>query len=728
MELPRRPLLIGIVSVVALILIVILAIPFFLNAESLRTRIESALTSSLGRKVTLGKLSLSVFSGNLVADNASLADNPAFSTAPFLEASRVKIGIEMIPLIFSREIHITGFAIESPKITLLRASDGTWNYSTIGHAQQNASANSGSSSMIPNLTVGHISITNGQVTVGIQPNAGGTESLHRTYDHVSLEAKDFSFQKSFPFTLSAQLPSGGSLSLSGNAGPINQQDASLTPFTAHLEIKHLDPLAAGFVDAKANLTGLINAIDLQADWNGQRLHVTNLLVDTPKITLVRENVPKSAEPPTAPSNSNMLSTFTADKLQIKDGTLTISSPGQSVPAVYQQMNAEITNITPTASSPFKLSAQISGGGSATADGSVGPINWNDANATPLNTHVVINHLDLASSGVVGADTGVSGIANADVKALSDGKTLNANVSANIQSLRVAKNGSPSSKPVDVQLSIAQDVHALTGQVQKAGITIGRAVTNLTGTYQASGASTAINLKINGQAMPIDEIEAFLPSVGVHLPTGSRLQGGTLTTTLSITGSTASPVISGPIRLDNTNLSGFDLGSKLSAVTALTGAKTGSVTAIRSLSADLYINNGNVRTDNVSLVVPALGSASGAGTISAAGALNYNVVLKPTALTGGSGATASVGGIAGQLLGALGNSGAAGAVSNYAGAALKNGIPVAIGGTTSNPTFTPDMNGLLRGATTSSAPGSSKPKPSTSNSDAITKALGGLLGH
>jgi AsmA protein len=105
-----------------------------------------------------------------------------------------------------------------------------------------------------------------------------------------------------------------------------------------------------------------------------------------------------------------------------------------------------------------------------------------------------------------------------------------------------------------------------------------------------------------------------------------------------------------------------------------------------------------------------------------------VVLKPTALTGGSGATASVGGIAGQLLGALGNSGAAGAVSNYAGAALKNGLPVAIGGTTSNPTFTPDVNGLLRGATTSSAPGSSNPKPSTSNSDAITKALGGLLGH
>ncbi|WP_263365955.1 DUF748 domain-containing protein [Edaphobacter bradus] len=730
MALPRRTLLIGLGSILALILLAILSIPLFLNADSFRTRIESALTASLGRKATLGKLDLSVMSGSLVAQNTTLADDPAFSTQPFLQVSRLKIGIEMIPLIFSREIHITGFVLDSPKIILLRAA-GKWNYSTIGSAQQNTSANKEAGTMVPNLTVGRVTITNGQITVGVTPAPGAAATPRRTYDQLNLDAKDFSFDKSFPFTASAHLPADGTVSLSGNAGPINPKDASLTPFTAHLEVKHLDPLAAGFVDSTAGVTGIINSIDVRANWNGQKLHVANLLVDSPKLTLVRSNTPTAATPPPAPNSNDMFSTLTADHLQIKDGTLTITTTGQATPAVYQRLNAEVSNISPTAPSPFKLSAQIPGGGSLTADGTAGPINQANASATPLNAHAVLNHLDLTSSGVVAPDAGISGLANIDLKALSDGKTLNANVSANVQGLRLAKNGSPSPKPVDVQLSVAQNVQALTGQIQRAVITIGKALINTTGTYQTSGPTTALNLRVSAQSVPIDELEAFLPSVGVHLPSGSRLQGGTLTTNLNVTGSSAAPIINGPVRLDNTNLAGFDLGSKLSAVTALTGAKTGSVTAIQSLSTNLHIENGNVRTDNVSLVVPALGSATGAGTISAAGALNYNVILKPTILSGGGrgGATSSAGagGVAGQLLGMIPGGAATGAAGNITGAALKNGIPVQIGGTTSNPTFAPNMAGLASSAASSYLEGKSSSGKSNSTTDSLTNALGGLLG-
>jgi AsmA protein len=735
MALPRRTLLIVFGSIVALILIIVLCIPLFLNADNFRTRIESALTTSLGRKVTLGKLDLSVFSGSLVAENATLADDTAFSNQPFLQAAKVKIGIEMLPLIFSREIHITGFDLDSPKITLLRAANGTWNYSTIGSAQQNASANKDSSSLIPNLTVGHVTVANGQLTVGIEPAAGAPATPHRTYDQLSLEAKDFSFQKSFPFTVSAHLPADGTVSLNGNAGPINSRDASLTPFSAHLVAKHIDPLAAGFVDANAGITGTIDAIDVQAVWNGQQLHVANFVVDAPKLTLVRDNKPTTTvTPPPAPDSNNMLSTFTADHLQIKNGTVSLTSPGQATPAVYQQLNAELTNVSPTAASPFKLSAQIPGGGSLTGDGTAGPINQANATSTPLNAHVAIIHLDLAASGVVAPDAGLSGIADVDLKALSDGKTLNANVSTKIQGLRIAKNGSPSAKPVDVQLTVAQNLQALTGQIQKGVVTIGRAIINIAGTYQTAGPTTTLNLKVSSDGTSIDELEAFLPSVGVHLPTGSRLQGGTLTTALNVTGTAANPIISGPIRLNNTNLAGFDLGSKLGPLSSLAGIKSGSGTNIQSLSANVNINGGNVRTDNVSLVVPSIGSATGAGTISAAGALNYNVVLKLTGLLGGisgggkGGAAAGAGGIAGQLMGMIpgGAAGgvAGGLVGNIAGSALRNGVPVTIGGTTSNPTFTPNMSGMMRGATGDAVKGAVK--PSNNKADPLSNALGGLL--
>ncbi|MGD0445704.1 MAG: AsmA family protein [Edaphobacter sp.] len=732
MAIPRRTLFVVLGSIVALLLIII-SIPLFLNADSFRARIESTLTTSLGRKVTLGKLDLSVLSGSLVAENATIADDPAFSNQPFLEAKKLKIGIEMMPLIFSREIHITSFTLDSPTTILLRAANGSWNFSSIGNAHPAAAANKDANSVIPNLTIGHVSITSGRLITGNVPAPGAPSTPRRTFDQVNFDAKDFSFAKTFPFTFSAHLPGDATVSVNGNAGPVNVTDASLTPFGVHFTAKHLDPLAAGFLDATSGLRGTVDNIDVQATWNGQQLHVANLLVDTPKLAMVLSNKPATAAPPpTAPNSNDMLSTLTADHIQIKNGTFSISSPGQSTPAVYQQLNAELSNVSPTASSPFKLSAQVPGGGSVTGDGNFGPMNQSSIIATPLNAHIAISHLDLASSGVVSPEAGLGGLANVDAKALSDGNSLNANVTANIQGIRIAKNGSPSARPVVAQLTVAQNLQALTGQLQKGVITIGSAVVNVDGTYQTSGPTTAINLKVNVPGASINELESFLPSVGVHLPTGSRLEGGTLTANLNVTGSTAAPIISGPVRVSNTTLAGFDLGSKLGPLSSLAGIKSGSGTAIQSLSANVNVNGGNVRTDNVSLVVPSIGTATGAGTVSAAGALNYNILLKLTGLLGGAGGkggtTAGAGGIAGQLMGMIPGGAAAGAaggvVGNIAGAALRNGVPVQIGGTTSNPTFTPNMGGIMNSAAGSATKAAAKPGNNQTNP--LSNTLGGLL--
>src|ERR1700760_2859890 len=127
-------LLMGIGAVIAVVLIGAVCLPLFLNTDSFRTRIESTLTKSLGRRVTIGKLDLSLWSGGLVASNSTVADDPAFSTQPFIQADRIKIGVDIIPLILSRQVHIRGFVLTSPKVQLLRAANGTWNYSTIGNS------------------------------------------------------------------------------------------------------------------------------------------------------------------------------------------------------------------------------------------------------------------------------------------------------------------------------------------------------------------------------------------------------------------------------------------------------------------------------------------------------------------------------------------------------------------------------------------------------------------
>jgi AsmA protein len=72
-----------------------------------------------------------------------------------------------------------------------------------------------------------------------------------------------------------------------------------------------------------------------------------------------------------------------------------------------------------------------------------------------------------------------------------------------------------------------------------------------------------------------------------------------------------------------------------------------------------------------------------------------------------------GGIANQALSML-----PGALGSVAGSATRNGIPLTITGTTSNPVFTPDVGKMFGGAAQKNNP-QSKP---------LGKVLGGLFGR
>ena len=117
---------------VAVLLVILIALPFLINVNSFRPKIESELTNALGRRVTLGELSLSLFSGTVGVENVSIADDPAFSKSPFITAKSLKVGVEVMPLIFSKQLNVTGIVLEEPQITLLKSSNGTWNFSSLG--------------------------------------------------------------------------------------------------------------------------------------------------------------------------------------------------------------------------------------------------------------------------------------------------------------------------------------------------------------------------------------------------------------------------------------------------------------------------------------------------------------------------------------------------------------------------------------------------------------------
>ena len=253
-----------IVAIVAVVLIVLVVIvPFLIPVDKFRPTIEEKASQALGRKVELGNLSLSLISGSLSAESISIGDDPKFSSSPFLTAESLKVGVEIMPLIFSKTLNVTGITIESPQVVLLHNPAGQWNYSTLGGAAAKSQQAPTSTSQA-DLSVQKFLLKDGRIVVG------STASQKRsTYDHVSVVASNFSMASGFPVSVTADLPGGGNFKLDGNAGPIDQTDASLTPVDAKLEVASLDLASIGFVDSSAGLGGLLDISANLSSQNGE---------------------------------------------------------------------------------------------------------------------------------------------------------------------------------------------------------------------------------------------------------------------------------------------------------------------------------------------------------------------------------------------------------------------------------------------------------------------------
>ena len=517
--------------IVAVLIVVLAALPFFIDVNMFRPQIESQLTAALGRQVKIGNLKLAILSGSVSADNLSIADDPAFSKTPFVQAKAFNVGVELLPLIMSKQLHVTELVIDHPQVSLLRTEAGKWNFSSLGS------------------------------------------------------------KTAAPATKAEEKPAG----------------------------------------------------------------------NTP------EGRP-AAKTPGGSSNPDL----SVGKLSIKNGTVTLDNiSNRAKPQVFPNVNITVQNFSFSSKFPFTMSAGLPGGGTAKLDGSAGPIDQNDASLTPLQAKINVNDLNLATSGFIEPASGIAGLVDFNGTVASDGKQAKSSGSATVNKIKLSPKGSAASKPVEAKFATTYELQRQTGQLSEGDVTIGKAVAKLSGGYEMAQA-IALNMKLNASSMPVDDLTTMLAPLGVTLPSGSSLKGGTLTANLTIVGPLDKLVINGPVQLANTTLAGFNLGSKMAAISALSGAKTGSDLVVQNLSTDAHVSPEGISTQNLNLNLPALGVVTGNGTISPQNALNYtmNAKLSGTSVTGLT-----------QMAG-LGNNGGA--------------IPFFIHGTTADPKFEPDVKGMLKG--------------------------------
>jgi len=573
--------------IVAVLIVIVLVLPFLINVNVFRPRIESELTNALGRKVTVGNLSLSLWSGSLAADNIAIAEDPAFGNTPFVKADALNVGVNVIPLITSKTLEVREITLTRPQVTLLRTPAGKWNFSTLG---------------------------NQACAPGAAPAASHTETPAKP-------------------------------------APSNSTQNKPAP--------------------------------------------------------EKQTLPASAPSPEQKSSSEqgLEQNLSVGKLNIRSGQISVAdtnAPGK--PRVYRNVDVSVKDFSFSSQFPFELTADLPGGGNVKLDGTGGPINRADTSLTPLQAKISVNQLDLAKSGFIDPSSGFSGLVNFTGTVQSDGNQARSAGSAATDKLKLSPKGTPAQRTINLKYATNYELQKQTGQLTQGDVSVGKASAKLSGTFDLHGQSPTLNMKLNADSMPVDDLQTLLPALGVTLPSGSSLQGGTLSADLTINGPVDRMVITGPVKLANTKLAGFDMGSKMSAISALTGAKTGPDTSIQNFSSNVHYSPSGIQTEDVNLVLPALGTITGSGSVSPQNALDYKMTanLNGSVVSGAS-----------KMAGLSGSAGT---------------IPFFIQGTASDPKFMPDVKGMVGSQVTDQLQkrlGSQV--PGGQNSQGVVNAIGDLFG-
>jgi AsmA protein len=570
----------GIVAAIIVVLLVAAAliVPHLIDINHYHGQIQSQLEKKLGRQVSLGNMSLSLFPPSFLVENATIAEDPRFASGrPFAAADKLSVSVKFWPLLH-KDVEVNSLELVHPHIELVRNAEGAWNFATLGQegkptaaqkTPQPAQTPHPAQAPTPTTTTGpenkpaagqlslaNVFINDGQVAItDLQKHQS-----RAVYDHIDLSVNDFAPNQQFSMKLTAHLPGEGkqAIWLEGKGGPIKEADMLNTPFDGTLRLDQVSTGAAQKFLNSQSLNGIDAVLtgDAKVKNSGGKL-VSNgtIRVENARIHRVNVGYPIALDYDVADDLTN-------DVIQIHKGNLKLGATPVAI--------AGTINSRPNPS-------QI------------------DLKLTASNASIV-EMARLASAFGVAFDPG------ADVKG-----TINANLQARGPANKPAMNGQISAKNLDISgKDIPQPVHVndieltLTPDTIRSNdfaATAGSTIVNANFTLSNySGNNSTINAALRAPNARLGEILNIARAAGVSAVNGVS-GDGTLSLDVHAQGPTKNMSalnFSGTGKISNANL-------KLPSLTK----------PLQLRNSDIQFNKNSVALQNVSA---SLGQATANGAL------------------------------------------------------------------------------------------------------------------
>src|SRR5216683_3038204 len=248
-------------GLLVVLLLVALAVPYFLNVDRYRDTIADAIQKQTGRKVTVGAIHARIFPGvGVTIAELHIGNPPGFPTGDLVGADEIRVNVALAPLLHGI-IHVNSVDLVRPKLTILTNNSGKNNYTFEAPDSARKAptpAKSGdSSSSITLDQIDSINLTGAEIVVG-SVIKGAAEPLADTKG-ISITLHNFAVSPMRMHDWQAESNlSSVTLSLSGWKDPIAFHSGKFTLSGGKLDAQFVADLSTA-----ADIKGTLNVPDFE---------------------------------------------------------------------------------------------------------------------------------------------------------------------------------------------------------------------------------------------------------------------------------------------------------------------------------------------------------------------------------------------------------------------------------------------------------------------------------
>ena len=229
-----------------LLIILIAAVVAVLNVNSYIQRNREYLVQqaekAVGRQIEVQNIEVNIWNGiGIRFEDFRLADDPAFSSDPFVQAKSLQANVKLLPLL-RKDVQVKRLILHEPGINIIRNRRGVYNFASLGEPDKKKDKETEDAKDKAARERAAVLISLVEISAGVARYRDLGDGTDLAVQQLDLRAQDLDFDRPVSINLAAAVfASKQNLNLKLMIGPLSaESDYRNVAFDSHLDIDPLD--------------------------------------------------------------------------------------------------------------------------------------------------------------------------------------------------------------------------------------------------------------------------------------------------------------------------------------------------------------------------------------------------------------------------------------------------------------------------------------------------------